>query len=120
MEMDILGVHLSSTPFDVINRRYGDKVLRFTQVDELAVFEDFCVAGVVKRSIERVDRNGNPFGIVTLFAQDGTLDAMCFSSAWRSCKSRLGTGDTVLARVDKDNSGRYKIVGTVNAELSDG
>jgi len=108
-EMEYLGNYLSSTPFDRINDDFAAEVKKASELEAYEFYEKAMTAGIVKRMTEKLDRNGRSFGIVTLFAQDGMLDAICFHDSWLSVKSKAHLGDLVLAMTKKNHRG-YQIL----------
>lgn len=108
-EMELLGNYLSSTPFDVLNEEYPAEVKKASELESYEFYEKTLTAGIVKKMTEKVDRNGKTFGLVSLFAQDGMLEAVCFHDSWKSVKSKAHLGDLVLAMTKKTHRG-YQII----------
>ena len=109
-EMEYLGNWLTSTPFDAINDLFGQDIKRASELESYDFYNQAMTAGIVKRVKEKLDRNGKSFGLVTLFAQDGMLDAVCFHDSWKNAKGKARIGDLVLAMTRKSHRG-YQILG---------
>ena len=86
IEMELLGVHLSSTPFDKANEQFGSEIWTATQLESEIRLSQACLIGIVKQVRQKLDRNQNEFAIVSIFAQDGTVDALCFNKLWKDFK----------------------------------
>jgi DNA polymerase-3 subunit alpha len=114
-EMELLGVHLSSTPFDKANEQFGDEIFTATQIEAEGTLPQACVIGIVKQVREKLDKNQNPWAIVSLFAQDGTIDALCFNKNWKALKGTLRENALVMAVLSKDDRG-YKLHDAAMAE----
>lgn len=115
IEMELLGVHLSSTPFDKANEQFGSDIWTATQLESEDRLQQACLIGIVKQIREKLDRNQNPFAIVSLFAQDGTVDALCFNKNWKAFKGFLKENALVMAVVSKNDRG-YQILDAALAE----
>lgn len=104
-EKEVLGVWLSSTPFDRIPK---DELEQFhtafdiEQGPEDAEYAAICIVAGVR---QKVDRNGNPFAFLTLNTQQGTIDAVCFSSVFGNVKPFLRPDSLVGASLLKTERG---------------
>lgn len=113
-EMELLGVHLSSTPFDKANEEFGDEIWRASQLEAEDTLAQACLIGIVKQVREKLDKRGKPFAIVSLFAQDGTVDAACFN--WKELKPLLKESALVMAVVSKNVQYGYQLLDAAPAE----
>ena len=106
IEMELLGVHLSSTPFDIYKDAIEQRmVLKYSDVEAEDYFTDYPVLGVCQSIKRKVDKNGKPFAIITLFAQDGNVDAICFASVWSDVKTKIHENDLVVCMMNKNDRG---------------
>ena len=105
IEMELLGVHLSSTPFDSINEAFPDLIKVASYANTQDTFEDICIAGIVRTVREKLDRNGKTFAIISLFAQDGNIDAIAFNQCWKEAKHMANPGELVVCRTSKNDRG---------------
>jgi DNA polymerase-3 subunit alpha len=103
-ERALLGVSLTATPFDRVPERELAAAHKASDVEEGATGR-YIVVGVVTRATVKVDRSGRDYAWVGLNAQDGELDASCWSSAWERLKRDLRTDALVVAVVVKDDRG---------------
>jgi DNA polymerase III alpha subunit len=86
-----------------------------TQLDAETALQQAVLIGIVKQIREKLDRNQKPFAIVSLFAQDGTVDAICFNTNWKAFKPFLKENALVMAVVSKNDRG-YQILDATLAE----
>jgi DNA polymerase-3 subunit alpha len=103
-EMELLGVHLSATPFD----RIPDDVLE--QMDtgqdvETGPPGEYVVPAIVSRVKPHVSKNGKEMGFVGVYALDADLDVTVFSDQWRSYRGDLRKGLLCFLMVRKNDRG---------------
>ena len=104
-EKSLLGVYLSGTPFDRIPAEYLDLCATAAEVEASGPGFDFTVAAIVEGVRERTDVNGGKYAFVTLDAQGGTLDVICFASVWDSIRGYVRKDALVVAVVAKNSRG---------------
>ena len=109
LEMQYLGVWLSSSPFDVLSDIDGEHIYRASELESVDFFDEAITAGIIKGVYEKKDKRGGVFGIVSFNAQDGTLRAICFASEWERTGPSLKVGELALFRVSKNTRG-YRII----------
>lgn len=100
-EKELLGIYLSSTPFD----RIPEEVLEDCRsADELETAPDgtYLVAATVGRVRSTRDRHNRDMGFMTLFAQDGEIDLAVFYKSWAKYHAHFAPGRLALAYVKKD------------------
>lgn len=88
-EMEHLGVWLSSTPFDRIEAK--DLEMCHT-ADTLMKGElgEYMLAAIVTRVKEAKTRYDKEYAWVSLFAQTGTVEAVCWSETWKGTSQNPG------------------------------
>lgn len=107
VEMEFLGVFLSSTPFDRLPDE--DRQSVSTAMDVLTGPQgSYLIAGLVKafRLKPGGDRYGRPMGWITFTTERGELDAVVFSKTYERFGVYLKSGMLAYATVDKNSRGQ--------------
>lgn len=105
IEMDLLGVHLSSTPFDAVNPEVLAKCLTAEEMDTVEEGHDYLVLATVSRLRRTKDKYGRDMAFMTLYARNGEVDVVAFSEAWEKYQRDVHTNDMCLALVRKGDRG---------------
>lgn len=100
LEMELLGVWLTSTPFDTIESEDLAQCLNASQL-ESAPTGDHLIAAIVKKATEKIDKSGNKYAWVDLFLGDSDLEFPCWSREWTKAKKVLKPGELVVAVIKK-------------------
>lgn len=104
IEIDTLGVFLSSTPFDRIHP--DDRAMCSTAVEVLSSDPgEYLVAGLVRSARKHFDRNDREMAFVKLATERGELDLVVFSAEVIKYRAALQPGRLVFASVRKDYRG---------------
>jgi DNA polymerase-3 subunit alpha len=107
-EVEMLGIYLSSSPFDVVP--YSGLSLGYT-ADDLTVTDlgSYQVFGVI--TSVRPDHRGRGFGFANFQTQSGELSTIIFRNLWGQLNSRrkLRPGTLVLLSVDKTDDDRFRL-----------
>lgn len=85
-ERDVLGLYVSSTPFDGLN--IDASLQSFDELQEMEGGYAFVLAELTSRRL-REDKYGRKMAFVTLMLQDGTVDAVVFDKAFKKIGSSL-------------------------------
>lgn len=103
IEKELLGMPVSSTPFDD---------LRSSDRERLAKLRDFALASkplttvfIVESVRKRMDRSGRPMAFLTAEMQDGVADLVVFSSVWERVSADLRPGKMVVGAVRPNDRG---------------
>lgn len=106
-EMEVLGVFLSSTPFDRLDP--DDRAELSTGVDVLVGGRGtYIVAGLVRRVRAKSggDRYGRPMGWITVMTERGELEVTVFHKAWAKHREDLVSGSLCLMAIEKNGFGQ--------------
>jgi DNA polymerase-3 subunit alpha len=105
-EMEYLGVHLSSTPFDIFTPEFMEQegVLDADLLNEASEGEH-VVAGLLRRVKLHEDRRGRKMAFLTLYAINGDLDVTVFSDQFSAFRDSLKPNTLCLAFVNKNSRG---------------
>jgi DNA polymerase-3 subunit alpha len=106
IEVEMLGVYLSSSPFDRVPVEVMSQLL---SADDLAVAEygTHAIVGIVHTA--RPDPKGRDFGFVTIHTHSGSLDAIVYSTQWNIWYPLLKRGQMALMEIIKDDQDRYRL-----------
>jgi DNA polymerase-3 subunit alpha len=105
VEMQTLGVYLSSTPFDRIPEE--DLAGLSTAVDVLTgASGSYVMAVLVRRVRPHGDRNGRMMGFLTFNTPRGELECVAFGDEWEKYASVLTVGSLAFAVVRKNSRGQ--------------
>lgn len=106
IEQEMLGVFLSSTPFDLLPEQ--DRADLLQQAENLDSGPDdllHLIAGILTKKRPHTDSNGNEMGFIDLETEVGTVDCVVFSKAWAKHKHHLKTGALYVAQVERTRKG---------------
>jgi DNA polymerase-3 subunit alpha len=106
IEMEVLGLHLSSTPFDQITNVEDREVLT-AQAEEIIDGPEgiYLLAVVVNRVRKHIDSNKNEMAFLSLATERSDLDVVVFSKTWEKFRNNLTTGDLRIVEVIKNERG---------------
>lgn len=107
IEMEMLGVYLSSTPFDRLDPE--DLASLATAVDVLTgPVGDYSCAVIVKgiRQKPGGDSSGRAMGWLKLGTVRGELDAVVFGSVWERVSHKFKVGALALVHLNKNQRGQ--------------
>jgi DNA polymerase-3 subunit alpha len=107
IEMDTLGVYLSSTPFDRIPEE--DRKEFATAADVMVgAHGTYMLAAVLKTVRQKPggDRNGNAMGWLTLTTERGEIDCVVFHSTWAKHVKHFKTGTMAYVALNKNDRGQ--------------
>ena len=103
-EMDLLGVHLSMTPFD----KLPPEVLALGDTGESVEEGDngrYMVIGILNKVRTHIASNGKEMAFLGIYARDIVLDVTVFNDEWSKYKSDMRPGVLCAIRVDKNDRG---------------
>lgn len=105
IEMELLGIHLSSTVFDELDADVREKYLK--QAQELATGPNkvYTVAGTVSSVNVRPDKNGNSYGRWKIQTEISDVDLVAFGPTWSAMKGIIKNGSFVVIELDKRERG---------------
>lgn len=98
-EMSLLGVWLSSTPFDSIPQSLWSELVTGADLPGL-VPGRYYLPGVLRRIRLHTDSNGNPMAFLSLTTADDDADVVVFSKAFAECRKNLAVGSLGLYEID--------------------
>lgn len=105
-ERALLGVWLSSSPFDRVPPDVEEQLMTASDVEEAAPHSgDLMVAFIVDSVRERLDRNGNKMAFVSMGLRTGALDAVVFSRAYEQHRQDLRPNRLCLGLLSKSERG---------------
>lgn len=105
IELELLGVYLSSTPFDRIDPE--DKETLATAVDVLSGPNgSYTVAAVIRSTRGIIASNNRPMGFLSLTTECGELDVVVFSDWWTKYREQFRIGALCLVAVRKNDRGQ--------------
>lgn len=105
LEKELLGIYLSSTPFDGILPEDAKQMLTAKQAEEMPDGVEFTAACLVSEIKERIDKNRKRYAFVKFGTRDGMFESVCFSSRYGAIKSWLDTDDIVFGSFKKTSRG---------------
>jgi DNA polymerase-3 subunit alpha len=115
LEKEALGVWLSATPFDRVPQDILEGLEKASQV-QAGDPGEYVVAATIEGVRQRTDRTGGTYAFLTLFAQDGLLEGVCFASVYSGVNQHCKPGRLVFAVLRKDASQRLEIRDVIPSE----
>jgi DNA polymerase III subunit alpha len=103
-EKELLGVWLSSTPFDRLDPSSLEDCATAEEL-ETAPPGEYFVAAIIKGVKVKRDRNNNNYAWVTLETQDGEMDMICFATTYEKFRQNLQVDSLVLVHCIKTDRG---------------
>lgn len=103
-EHELLGVWVSSTPFDRVDPEFRDIVNTVEEIEHGREGE-YMVAAVVTRLSKKKDKRGDEYAWVSLQTEDGDLDSVIFASNYEKYKRDLSDGKLIYAKLWKTSRG---------------
>lgn len=108
MESELLGIFLSSTPFDeVLEALKDDPPYTGYQMDN-GPSGDYGTLGLVRRVKKHFDRHGREMAFLTLLCVDQEIDITVFKDDWSEWGGLLSV-DTLLWCIVRKSNGRYNL-----------
>lgn len=105
IEMDFLGVFLSSTPFDRIPPE--DRESLATAMDVLSgPTGSYLVAALIKNVRKRTDRTSRTYAFLGLTTEMGEMECIVFASKWEKFGAAMHPGDLAFVGLTKNNRGQ--------------
>lgn len=106
-EAEVLGVHLSWTPFDRVPEDVWEETSTVEQIEASIPGSRHLVVGMAAGARKHVDRNGNEMGFAKVTDRDNRLlDAVLFSDLWEQHKTPLRrVGALLIVEVEKTERG---------------
>ena len=105
IEDDVLGVFLSSTPFDRLTPEDREQCLTAEDV-LLAEPGRYLVAGIIKKVDRRFDRNDNAYAFLEVTTERGMLPMIAFSSTYADVRHQLVPKALCILLVKHDDRGQ--------------
>ena len=107
IEAELLGVYLSSTPFDMLA---PDDRQMLAEQAELALSEYgpqmlYVLGGVMTKVRPHKDSTGREMGFIAIETEAGVVDAVVFNSAWVKYKRDLKVGGFYAVEVERNARG---------------
>lgn len=105
IEQELLGVFLSSTPFDRISPE--DKVDLATADDILTGPNgSYTLAAIIRNRRSHTTQAGTPMGFLTVTTERGELDVVVFSDWWQKYRDKFKIGALCLMSIRKNDRGQ--------------
>lgn len=107
IEQDLLGVYLSSTPFDDIPDDYREIFKDQHYAMDAKGSQDalYLLGGVLTKVRPHTDKSGRAMGFLDLETEVGTVSITCFNSTWEKYRPQLRRGALVMLEADKNSRG---------------
>ena len=105
IEHELLGLYLSSSPFDALPPEDRKLLATAHDVDVCPIGKETTVAAIVREIRKSHDKNGNEIAFLSLFAQDGDVEAVCFNEPWIRFGRYVRKDSMVLANIKKGDRG---------------
>jgi DNA polymerase-3 subunit alpha len=108
IEQEMLGVFLSSTPFDMLPTK--ERETTRSQAELLMIDRPpegmYLIAGVLTKMRPHRDRAGQEMGFIAIDTEVSTVEVTCFNSTWVKFKRDLKVGTFYAADVERNSRGQ--------------
>jgi DNA polymerase-3 subunit alpha len=105
IEQDMLGIHLSSTPFDMLDAQTREDLRDEAERAQNASRGDFLLAAIITRVKPHKDRSGKPMGFLDLSTEVSDLSLVVFNTKWESMHKKFKPGALCIVDVSKNDRG---------------
>lgn len=105
LERELLGVWVSSSPFDEVDPQDLERMHKASEVHDGPEGHEYICVAVLESVRERRDVNGNKYAFLTMDARDGSLDAICFASIYQDVDHILKPGRLLFVALHKNHRG---------------
>jgi DNA polymerase-3 subunit alpha len=106
IEQELLGVFLSSTPFDLLPPVQRAMVKQQAELLQGGgIPGTFYLGAVLTKTRPYKDRSGNQMGFLAFDTEVASFDVTCFSTAWAKYKRDLMVGDFYIVEVESNSRG---------------
>lgn len=105
IEREMLGVYISSTPFDRIDPEDLELFQRGSEVHSGPAGQEYVVVATVEGLRKKKDRNDRQMAFATLNCQDTNVDAVVFSSVYKDVAPHLEVDRLVFVTLWKSDRG---------------
>jgi DNA polymerase-3 subunit alpha len=104
-ERELLGVYLSSTPFDRIPEDVREHLAGPEDIEQGISGEAFLVAAILSKVRGHIDKNGNKMAFLGFQFPTAEIDVTCFKDQYAKYDGVLQVNRLVLAKVRKREKG---------------
>lgn len=104
IEKELLGVYLSSTPFDDLDPQERQICATVEEIDAGPLYE-YVTAGIVNKINPKVDRSNNPYAWIGLETETGLIEAVCFARTWATLRHDLVKDNLLFVVIEKNYRG---------------
>lgn len=105
IEQDMLGVQLSSTPFDMLEDEDRELVRQQAELLGRGLAGRYTVAGLITSLRKHRDRTGRDMSFFNLGTETSDIDIVCFADAYAAYAPLLKVGNFVIADIRQDGYG---------------
>jgi DNA polymerase-3 subunit alpha len=98
MEKEMLGLYVSGNISEAIWYDYG--AIHISEINELALDDEFTTVGIIEKVHEHVDKNGNVMAFISLEDNTGQLEVVIFSDQY-NCVLAVGDVIFLTAKLDQ-------------------
>jgi DNA polymerase-3 subunit alpha len=110
-EREMLGLYLSSTPFDDLPEADLAVAATSEQIETAGYGAELFVAGLIQSVRKRTDRRDREMAFLTLETQDGIkVDAVCFADLWAKVRPDVSAGRLSYSIVRRGDRG-FQLLG---------
>lgn len=112
-EREVLGVFLSSTPFDEVMQALGDDVMTGSALDAAPVDQKYMVPVLITRVKKHTDKARREMAFVDGVAVDAPISMTLFSSLWTEFQGVIKEGELFICSVAKNDRGYSMLAGHI-------
>lgn len=105
IEMEVLGLHLSSSVFDRIPEDQRAICVKQAEAIEHGPEDAYILAATVAKVRRHTDRTGQDMAFVGLVTERNDLDVVCFAKTWARYKANIRVGSLLVVDVQKNSRG---------------
>jgi DNA polymerase-3 subunit alpha len=104
-EVELLGVPVSSTPFDNIPEDVLEECFAADRLEQALLGHQYMLVGVITKVKKHQDRHGKNMAFVSFYAQNGDIDVTVFKDQWKAYERDLRLNKLAFALVYKNDRG---------------
>lgn len=105
IEHSMLGVYLTTTPFDDFEESHRQLLREEAEKASVADAGSFVIGGIVTRVDSKNTKDGKPMAFCTIETEAETIDFVVFTKKWAQCKEALTPGGLYVMEIEKNSRG---------------
>ena len=105
IEHDMLGVYLTTTPFDDFEEEHRLLLRQGAEQASCSENGSFVIGGIITRSVTKNTNKGDAMGFCTIETEAESVDFVVFPKKWNTYKNSIQVGNLYVMEIQKNSRG---------------